>query len=332
MQSGTDMKSNSLSSYLSQHFEAHDTASDIADGLTNTVLALSKAAIEIAKLSAANGIGASSLGGLAGGVNEDGDSQKQLDVLSDDIIAKAISNTGIGIYYSEEQSEPMMIDKTGLLGLACDPLDGSSNIDTNLTIGTIFSLFDISDCQNGLPPIGRKQLASGLFVYGPQTSLLLSFGKEVAAFGLSEDGQFVRLDWQIDIPKASTEFAINASNAAFWPKPIQDYIYEISYGAGAKDSGMRWLGSLVADSYRIFRRGGVFLYPQDSRKGYEAGRLRLVYEANPIAFLIEAAGGMATTGTGPILDQEISSLHQRIPLIFGSSDEVKKILNYHQSL
>ena len=140
------------------------------------------------------------------------------------------------------------------------------------------------------------------------------------------------MDWQIDIPKASTEFAINASNAAFWPKPIQDYIYEISYGAGAKDSGMRWLGSLVADSYRIFRRGGVFLYPQDSRKGYEEGRLRLVYEANPIAFLIEAAGGMATTGTGPILDQEISSLHQRIPLIFGSSDEVKKILNYHQSL
>ena len=317
------MKSNSLSSYLSQHFEAHDTASDIADGLTNTVLALSKAAIEIAKLSAANGIGASSLGGLAGGVNEDGDSQKQLDVLSDDIIAKAISNTGIGIYYSEEQSEPMMIDKTGLLGLACDPLDGSSNIDTNLTIGTIFSLFDLSDCQNGLPPIGRKQLASGLFVYGPQTSLLLSFGKEVAAFGLLEDGQFVRLDWQIDIPKPLPNLLLMPRMLAFGRSQFKTIFMRLAMAQGQKTLVCDGLVHLL-QILRIFRRGGVFLYPQDSRKGYEAGRLRLVYEANPIAFLIEAAGGMATTGTGPILDQEISSLHQRIPLIFGSSDEVKK--------
>ena len=134
------------------------------------------------------------------------------------------------------------------------------------------------------------------------------------------------LSWDVAIPARHSEFAINSSNAAFWPTPIQSYIHHRSLGAGAATSGMRWLGSLVADAYRIFRRGGIFLYPQDSRTGYEQGRLRLIYEANPIAFLVEAAGGKASSGTQDILAISPQTLHQRVPLIFGSSDEVEAVI------
>ena len=327
-----------LSDYLtdiSAHKYSDTATAPIGAALQQTITSLAEAASQIAQLAAHNGIASPSLGALAGGQNDDGDSQKQLDMIADDIITKALAGSQVGVYFSEEQTAPQTIhnltdnptDDFRMLGLACDPLDGSSNIDTNTTIGTIFSLFHASDIADNLPPKGRRQLAAGLFVYGPQTSLLLSFGDEVVGFGRASDGVYYRLDWQIAIPPTSPEFAINASNAAFWPPAIQDYIHELSYGAGASASGMRWLGSLVADAYRIFRRGGLFLYPQDSRKGYEAGRLRLVYEANPIAFLIEAAGGVATTGTAPILDQPPTSLHQRVPLIFGSHDEVTQIIH-----
>lgn len=315
-----------MMSDLKSYIASAQEHKSLPEGLSDTLLGLADAGIQIAKLAANNGLDTPNLGGLAGGLNEDGDSQKQLDVLSDDLICEALSAAGVASYFSEEQAEAKILNPDGQIGVACDPLDGSSNIDTNLTIGTIFSLFDMKDCVNGLPPMGRKQLAAGLFVYGPQTSLLLSFGDEVAAFALSGEGRFIRLDWDVRVPASSTEFAINASNAAFWPAPIQDYIAERSTGRAAKTSGMRWLGSLVADAFRIFRRGGVFLYPQDSRTGYEQGRLRLIYEASPMAFLIEAAGGRATTGTHDILDVAPTSLHQRIPLIFGSADEVKHII------
>ena len=315
------MTMHDLKHYISE-VQSHKS---LPDEIEEVLLGLAEAAKKIAKLAATNGLDTPNLGQLAGGQNEDGDSQKQLDVLADNLVCEALSAAGIGTYFSEEKAEADIIMPDGVLGVACDPLDGSSNIDTNLTIGTIFSIFKMSDCVNGLPPRGRKQQAAGLFVYGPQTALLLSFGDEVAAFALSEVGDFMRLDWDVQIPVTSAEFAINASNAAFWPAPIQAYIAERTTGSGAKISGMRWLGSLVADAFRIFRRGGVFLYPQDSRKGYAQGRLRLIYEASPMAFLIEAAGGRATTGTTAILDVAPTSLHQRIPLIFGSADEVQLI-------
>lgn len=316
----------SLSDYLAQKIAAHGLPARVADAIEG----LSSAACSIAKLTATNGLAnnlANNLGSLSGGQNEDGDSQKQLDVMADDLICDALREAQVGCYFSEEQAEPVPLHETAALGVACDPLDGSSNIDTNLTIGTIFSLFNMADCDNGLPPKGRLQLAAGFFVYGPQTALLLSFGDEVAAFALTDKGQFEALDWQVAIPQTSPEFAINASNAAFWPKPIQEYIYAQSYGTGAASSGMRWLGSLVADAFRIFRRGGVFLYPEDARKGYEAGRLRLIYEANPIAFLVEAAGGRASDGASDILDIPPAQLHQRVPLIFGSARCVDDIIN-----
>lgn len=312
------MKELDLAAYCAAKTQEHNRPAP----LSRVILALADSAIDIAQLAASNGLGARALGSLAGGLNEDGDAQKQLDVLADEIVTKALRGAGVGSYFSEEQAEPISLDPDGPIGVACDPLDGSSNIDTNLTIGTIFSVFAMADCEDGLPPIGRKQIAAGLFVYGPQTALLLSFGDEVAAFALTPEGQFCALSWDVAIPKARAEFAINASNAAFWPAPIQSYIQNLSSGAGAASSGMRWLGSLVADAYRIFRRGGIFLYPQDSRKGYEHGRLRLIYEANPVGFLVEAAGGRASSGTQDILTIPPQHLHQRVPFIFGSADEV----------
>lgn len=314
-----------------------------ASAVTAAILGLSEAAIKIARLAAFNGLSDDNLGALAGGINEDGDDQKQLDVIADRLVQEALSDAGVATYFSEEQSAPIGLHNGGALGVACDPLDGSSNIDTNMSIGTIFSVFAMADCAGGLPPAGRKQIAAGIFVYGPQTALLLSFGKEVLAFALSytqadnlagsqagNQAEFRRLAWDVAIPKDSAEFAINASNAAFWPKPIADYIYEVSYGDGAQGSGMRWLGSLVADATRIFRRGGVFLYPQDSRPSYEQGRLRLIYEANPLALLVEAAGGKATTGTVDILDVIPTDLHQRVPLIFGSANVVDALISQIQ--
>ena len=315
------MIQSNLKNYIAE-LHAHKP---LPEGMQEALLGLADAAKAIAKLAATNGLDAPNFGALAGGQNEDGDSQKQLDVLADNLVCEALSAAAVGTYFSEEKAEAEILTPDGRLGVACDPLDGSSNIDTNLTIGTIFSIFAMADCVNGLPPIGRKQLAAGLFVYGPQTALLLSFGDDVAAFALADDGDFKHLEWDVKVPEASPEFAINSSNAAFWPAPIQAYIAERSTGGSAKSSGMRWLGSLVADAFRIFRRGGVFLYPQDSRAGYEQGRLRLIYEASPMAFLIEAAGGLATTGTTAILDVVPASLHQRTPLIFGSKDEIELI-------
>ena len=312
------MRQCDLAAYCAVKTKQHNRPPAIGEA----ILALADSAKDIAQLAAENGFGKTALGALAGGVNEDGDDQKQLDVLCDEIITKALRDAGVGTYFSEEQAEPIGLNKDGVIGAACDPLDGSSNIDTNMTIGTIFSLFAMADCENGLPPMGRKQMAAGLFIYGPQTALLVSFGDEVAAFALTKEGQFCALSWEVAIPKTSGEFAINASNAAFWPAPIQSYFQHLSSGAGAATSGMRWLGSLVADAYRIFRRGGIFLYPQDSRKGYEQGRLRLIYEANPVAFLVEAAGGKASSGAQDILFIPPQSLHQRVPFIFGSADEV----------
>ena len=301
--------------------------------LKASLLGLCRAANQIASLAAHNGLSTEQLGALSGAQNEDGDDQKQLDVLADQIVAEVLLKAGIHSYFSEERTDIVGLNAAGTLGVACDPLDGSSNIDTNLTIGTIFSIFDMTDCQTDeagkayLPPIGRKQIASGMFVYGPQTSLLLAYDQKIYAFAKGQDGGFYHLDWDVSIPQDSSEFAINASNVAFWPAGIQAYFHDLSQGARAAKSGMRWAGSLVADCYRICRRGGVFLYPQDRRDGYQSGRLRLVYEANPIALLIEAAGGMASTGQNPILDEAVTDLHQRVPLLFGSAAEMKHLLS-----
>lgn len=308
-----------LPDYLSAYHHKEE-----ATLLNRLIQALADSAIHIADLASQNGLGAYALGALAGAENQDGDSQKQLDIIADEYIADALQSAGASHYFSEERDEALFFDNNSALAVAADPLDGSSNIDTNLTIGTIFSIFKSADIQDGLPPKGRAQKAAGLFIYGPQTILLLSFGDEVKAFALNHDKNFEAMTWDVSIPQGSREFAINASNAQRWQPPIKAYIESLITAS----SNMRWLGSLVADAFRIFRRGGIFLYPADSRKTYEQGRLRLVYEANPIAFLVEAAGGGATNGKMAILDIDVEHIHQRVPLIFGSQDQIKQFLTF----
>ena len=309
--------------FLSDYLNAHSHLKE-AELLKALILALANSAVHISDLASQNGLGEHALGALSGAENQDGDSQKQLDIIADEHIANALQSAGASHYFSEERDDALLFDEKAALAVAADPLDGSSNIDTNLTIGTIFSIFKSADIQDGLPPKGRAQKAAGLFIYGPQTILLLSFGDEVKAFALNHHKKFEAMAWDVSIPQGSNEFAINASNAHRWQAPIKAYIESLIAG----QSNMRWLGSLVADAFRIFRRGGIFLYPADDRAGYEQGRLRLVYEANPIAFLVEAAGGGATNGKMAILDIDVEHIHQRVPLIFGSRDQIHHFLAF----
>ena len=269
------------------------------------------------------------LGAVRGSANADGDDQKKLDVLADEMIASALANcAGVAAYLSEERDSAMGLDDGGDVIVASDPLDGSSNIDTNVSIGTIFSILPAAGGH--LQP-GRNQLASGIFVYGPQTTLLVTFGDGVFAFQLAEDREFYDMGWQVQIPPETSEFAINASNSRHWRAPVSRYIADCLAGVDGprqRNFNMRWVGSLVADGWRIFRRGGIFLYPADARKGYETGRLRLVYEANPMAMLVSQAGGRASDGQQEILAITPTSLHQRVPLVFGSANEVDEFMNY----
>jgi len=269
------------------------------------------------------------LGAVRGSANADGDDQKKLDVLADEMIATALAAVDhVAAYLSEERDAAIQLHDGGDVIVASDPLDGSSNIDTNVSIGTIFSILPASG--GSLQP-GRNQLASGIFVYGPQTTLLVTCGDGVFAFQLGTDGHFHDMGWQVRMPAETSEFAINASNSRHWAAPVSRYIADClagSAGPRQRNFNMRWVGSLVADGWRIFRRGGIFLYPADARDGYDNGRLRLVYEASPMAFLVTQAGGRASDGQQDILDIVPDALHQRVPLVFGSANEVDEFVKY----
>ncbi len=313
-----------LSSFISD--QSFKTALQLAAG--DSILALAAAAARISSMIREP---AASLNFAAaqGDTNADGDTQKALDLICDEIVAAGLSSASVATYLSEERAVPVPINDDGMVIVACDPLDGSSNIDTNLSIGTIFSVLPAAA---GPLQSGRNQLASGFFVYGPQTTLLLTMGKGVHAFQMDSSGVFHLLNWVVTIPLKTSEFAINAANARFWHAPAAAYVADCVAGAAgprARDFNMRWAGSLVADSWRIFRRGGVFLYPGDRRPGYNEGRLRLVYEAAPVAFLVEQAGGSATNGTCAIMDIVPDQLHQRVPFLFGSGNEIDEVVRHH---
>ena len=268
---------------------------------------------------------ATALDDAAGAVNADGDTQKKLDVIADDIVLDCLAGGSVAAYLSEERDEAIPLAEDGSLIIACDPLDGSSNIGVNVSVGTIFSILPAAG--GSLQP-GRNQLAAGFFVYGPQTTLLLSVGQGTASFRMLDDGSFLLIEERVQVPGAATEFAINASNRRHWPAAITRYVDGCLAGADGprgKDFNMRWVASLVAETWRIISRGGVFLYPSDSRAGYESGRLRLVYEAAPVAMLVEQAGGRATDGISPILEITPDGLHQRVPLVFGAVEEVAEV-------
>lgn len=264
--------------------------------------------------------------GLAGHTNVQGEAQKALDVISNDIVLNHLrQNDDVSILVSEELDEAVHFENQGAYFVATDPLDGSSNLDVNVTVGTIFSVLPAA---GGLLQNGRAQLAAGYAAYGPATSLVLTFGQSVAIFTLDPNGEFVLTKDGVAVPEASGEYAINTARERFWDAATTGYVAENvagETGAAGKRYNMRWVGSMVADIHRILMRGGIFLYPLDSETISKGGRLRLLYEANPMALLIEAAGGKSTTGPKGILDIEPSDIHQRVPVILGSAEEVRRV-------
>ena len=302
--------------------------------LGGIVVALADAAKSIAAL-----IARGPLGGALGatlGANSDGDIQKALDIFADKAFEDALTGTQARAFISEERETPTSVNPDGRFLLAFDPLDGSSNIDVNVTIGSIFSILDAPaaatvDVADFLQP-GNRQRAAGMFIYGPNTALVFSLGAGTHVATLDPaTGEFRMTQLHFLIPEGRAEFAINASNARHWPAPVRAYVDDCLMGEPgprAKDFNMRWIASLVADGYRIMHRGGAYLYPDDARAGYAQGRLRLLYEANPISMLVEQAGGLAIDGVNRILDLPPKTLHARTPLIFGSTDKVERIRSY----
>jgi len=280
--------------------------------------------------------------GEAGSDNVQGEAQKKLDVISNEILLEANEWGGhLAAMASEEMDDPHPIPHRYPKGeylLMFDPLDGSSNIDINVSVGTIFSVLR---CPEGMEPseqaflqAGTKQLAAGYAVYGPTTLLVLTLGNGVQCFTLDREvGSFVLTQERMSIPEDTKEFAINMSNQRFWEAPVQRYVDELlqgKEGPRGKDFNMRWVASMVADVHRILTRGGLFMYPLDSKTAEKGGKLRLMYEANPMSFIVEQAGGAATTGRERILDLQPHKLHQRVPVVLGSKNEVERVTAYHR--
>ena len=301
--------------------------------LFDTINAVCTVAIEVAGIIAKGALDQSL--GHEVGENSDGDGQKALDVLADDMFEAALRDQSVRWYASEEQEDVLPLNPAGKYALAIDPLDGSSNIDVNVSVGTIFSIFKAKDdpIKSFLRP-ATDQIAGGYVIFGPQCSLVVTFGKGTQMYTLNPDTkQFLLVNAAVKIPASAKEFAINASNARHWGAPIKAYIDDViagSTGPIGKDFNMRWVASLVAETHRILSRGGVFLYPGDARPGYKNGRLRMVYECAPIAFLVEQAGGHATDGYQRLLDTSADALHARTPLVFGSSEKVDRVASYYK--
>lgn len=268
--------------------------------------------------------------GLAGHTNVQGEDQKALDVISNDIVLNHIrQNPEISILVSEELDEPVHIENQGAYLVATDPLDGSSNLDVNVTVGTIFS---IMDARKGLLQPGSAQLGAGYAAYGPATSFVITFGPSAAVFTLNDDGVFVLTTEKLAVPKASAEYAINTARERLWDDATKGYVAENvagETGPAGKRYNMRWIGSMVADVHRILMRGGIFLYPLDSENAAKGGRLRLLYEGNPMAMLVAAAGGASTTGQQSVLDVVPTDIHQRVPVVLGSADEVVRVVAWY---
>lgn len=277
--------------------------------------------------------------GSAGEENVQGETQKKLDVISNDLLKDYLLASGMvrALASEEEQSIVAGNDQGGYL-VAFDPLDGSSNIDINSMVGTIFSIFEapataVVSEQDFLQP-GRNQAAAGYVLYGPSVMLVLSTGDGVQMYTLDQRaGEFVLTVEQVTIAEDTKEFAINMSNQRYWAEPMQRYIVDLlagSEGPREKNFNMRWVAAMVADVHRILCRGGLFTYPWDNREPNKPGKLRLMYEANPMGMLIEQAGGSAYTDTGPILDIQPEQIHQRVPVILGAANEVAVCMGYHQ--
>jgi fructose-1,6-bisphosphatase I len=281
--------------------------------------------------------------GSAGSENVQGETQKKLDIITNEVFIKSTEWGGhLAAMASEEMEDvypiPAKFPKGKYL-LVFDPLDGSSNIDVNISVGTIFSILrapkgiENPTAADFLQP-GTAQVCAGYALYGPATMLVITTGHGVNGFTLDSDiGEFMLTHPNMTIPADTVEFAINSSNERFWERPIQRYVEECVAGkTGPRgiNFNMRWVASMVAEVHRILTRGGVFMYPKDTKDPTKAGKLRLLYEANPMSFVVEQAGGMSSSGYERIMDIKPSGLHQRAPVILGSKNEVARIVRYHK--
>jgi len=279
--------------------------------------------------------------GTAGSENVQGEVQKKLDIIANEVLIEANEWGGhLAGMASEEMTDMHAVPNRypqGEFLLLFDPLDGSSNIDVNVSIGTIFSVLKhqggpVSN-DSFLQP-GTAQVAAGYCVYGPQTTLVLTVGQGVVMFTLDrEQGAWVMTEDSVRIPEDTKEFAINMSNMRHWAPPVKRYIDEClqgQEGPRGKDFNMRWIASMVADVHRILTRGGIFMYPWDKREPNKPGKLRLMYEANPMSFLVEQAGGASTNGLQRIMEVQPTNLHERVSVVLGSKNEVERVTAYHR--
>lgn len=321
-----------ISEFLAQHLQGEHSQpltailSDIVDAVKQIAVAIDAGAI------------AGNMDSLAS-ENIQGEVQKTLDVVTNDIFIKSIQNSGhVAGMVSEEEIDPIHISpkagKTQYL-ICVDPLDGSSNVNVNISVGTIFSVLKAkkadAELDDFLQP-GTEQICAGYAMYGTSTMLVLTVGDGVNGFTLDKkSGHFLLTHPHMQIPQNTTEFAINMSNYRFWQEPVQRYIDECLQGTEGdrdKDFNMRWVASMVAEVHRILIRGGVFMYPSDAKA--KLGKLRLMYEANPMSFIVEQAGGVSTTGLQPVLEVNPTGIHQRVPIMLGSKNEIDRITGYHQ--
>ena len=332
------MKRISLTQYLVEEQRLHNT---IPAELRLLIEVVARACKTIS-----HSVGKGALGDILGSAdteNIQGEVQKKLDVISNEILLEANEWGGhLAAMASEEMESIHPIPNRypkGEYMLLFDPLDGSSNIDVNVSIGTIFSVLKAPEgmgqpTEADFMQAGSKQVAAGYAVYGPQTMLVLTTGNGVNCFTLDREmGSWVLTQRDMKIPAKTKEFAINMSNARHWHDPVKRYINELlagDTGPRGTNFNMRWIASMVADVHRILNRGGVFMYPADTRDLAMPGKLRLMYEANPMAFIVEQAGGAATDGKTRILDIQPHKLHQRVPVFLGSRDEVAVVTSYHQ--
>lgn len=319
---------------LSQFLKQQETEDTLVDLIGTLMLACKEVAIQLREGELAGVLGATD------NTNVQGETQKKMDVIANDLLKKfLLDNPLVAGLASEEEDHPVGGNPEGKYLVIFDPLDGSSNIDVNVSVGTIFSILAMPE---GMDPsqdeaylqCGRKQVAAGYVLYGQSSVLALTTGHGVNFFTLAHTGDFILTREQVTIPSSTKEFAVNMSNHRFWEDEMRNYVGDLLQGAEGpreKNFNMRWIASMVAEVHRVLTRGGIFTYPWDSRDPAKPGKLRLMYEGNPMSMLIEQANGLSSTCYKDIMDLDPSHIHQRCAVALGSKEEVETLLTYHSA-
>lgn len=320
-----------LSQFLPQHLQTNHIPTTLGSVLESVVAACAQINGKVRQGALAGILGEAGTG------NVQGEDQKKLDVIANDILVHVLTaNPNVAGLASEEEDTFVACNENGGYLVLFDPLDGSSNIDVNISVGTIFSILAKPEgalSTESFLQKGRKQVGSGYVLYGPQTQLVFTLKHGVFVFTLDSDGQFVQTQAEPKVPEQTKEFAINMSNQRHWFAPMQQYIAELlagDTGVRGKNYNMRWVASMVAEIHRILMRGGVFMYPQDTRDPGKPGKLRLMYEANPLSLILEQAGGASSNTVQNMLDIQPEGLHQRVSVVMGSREEVEYVNKLHQ--